>query len=196
MTTIVGVTVALVSGIFGISAHGLATDMGPVSLAQVLTVAGTSAGIGAATAAAARNRFPILTSALGLVIGQSAVHIAMSGGHTHHTSGSHPLGHHVTDPAALRAAMDTAAHDALASATALMTPAMFAAHIAAIGSALLVIAVLAGALAWMSARLMPPLATGHLVAVVGVVLFPRGADAPLKRYLVSRGGTRAPPAVA
>ncbi|WP_259908023.1 hypothetical protein [Dietzia cinnamea] len=43
--------------------------------------------------------------------------------------------------------MDTAAHDALASATALMTPVMLAAHIAAIGSALLVIAVLAGALA-------------------------------------------------
>lgn len=195
MTTIVGVTVALVSGIFGISAHGLATDMGAVSLAQVLTVAVTSAGIGAATAAAARFRFPILTSALGLIIGQGAVHVAMSGGHAHHKSGSHPPGHHVTDPAALRAAMDTAAHDALASATPLMTPAMLAAHIAAIGSALLVIAVLAGATAWMSARMMPLIATAHLVAVV-VVRFPRGADAPLKRYLVSRGGTRAPPAAA
>lgn len=193
MTTTVGVTVALVSGIFGISAHGLATDMGAVSLAQVLTVAAASAGIGAATAAAARYRFPILTSALGLIIGQGAVHVAMSGGHTHHTSSSHPPGHHVTDPAALQAAMDTAAHDALASTTALMTPAMLAAHIAAIGSALLVIAVLAGALAWVSARMMPPVSTAYLV-VVAVGLSPRGADAPLKRYLVSRGGTRAPPA--
>ena len=110
--------------------------------------------------------------------------------------GSHPPGHHGTDPAALRAAMDTAAHDALASATALMTPVMLAAHIAAIGSALLVIAALAGALAWVSARSMPPISTAHLVAVVAVVPVPRGADAPLKRYLVSRGGTRAPPAAA
>ena len=196
MTKIVGVTVALVSGIFGISAHGLAADMGPVSFAQALTVAVTSAGIGAATAAAARYRFPILASASGLITGQGAVHIAMSGGHSHHGSGSHPPGHHGTDPAALRAAMDTAAHDALASATALMTPVMLAAHIAAIGSALLVIAALAGALAWVSARSMPPISTAHLVAVVAVVPVPRGADAPLKRYLVSRGGTRAPPAAA
>ncbi|AWH93492.1 hypothetical protein A6035_16360 [Dietzia lutea] len=196
MTAIVGAIVAMVSGIFGISAHGLATDMGPVSFAQALTVGVTSAGIGAATAAAARYRLPMLTSALGLAIGQGAVHVAMSGGHTHHASVSHPPGHHATDPAALRAAMDTAAHDALASAAALMSPVMLAAHAAAIGSALLVIAVLAGALAWVSARTMPPKSTAHLVAVVAVVLSPRGADAPLKRYLVSRGGTRAPPAAA
>lgn len=196
MTAIVGAIVALVSGIFGISAHGLATDMGPVSVAQALTVGITSAGIGAATAAAARYRLPILTSALGLILGQGAVHVAMSGGHPHHGSVSHPPGHHTTDPAALRAATDAAAHDALASAAALMSPVMVAAHVAAIGSALLVIAVLAGALAWVSARTMPPISTAHLVAVVDVILPPRGADAPLKRYLVSRGGTRAPPAAA
>jgi len=89
--------------------------------------------------------------------------------------------------------MDTAALDPLASAAALMSPVMLAAHVAAIGAALLVIAVLTGALAWLSARTFLPPSTVHLACAVGLLVAPRQVDALLRQYLISRGGTRAPP---
>lgn len=199
VTAVVGMIVAVVSAVFGISAHGLAAplDMGPVTSGQVLMVGAASAGVGAVTAAIARLRSPIITAALGLIAGQGAVHLVVSSGHTHATSGtltasSHALGHHASDAAAVRAAMDSAALDPLASAAALMSPMMLAAHVAAIGAALLTIAVLAGALAWLSARSFLLPVTAHLVVVVSI-LAPHQAGAPLKQYLLSRGGTRAPP---
>lgn len=198
VTAVVGMIVAIVSAVFGISAHGLAAPlgMGPVTSGQVLTVGAASAGVGAVTAAIARLRSPIATAALGLIGGQGAVHLVMSFGHSHATSGaltasSHALGHHASDAAAVRAAMDSAALDPLASAAALMSPMMLAAHVGAIGAALLTIAVLAGALAWLSARTFLPPATAHLVVVY--LLAPHHAGVPLKQYLLSRGGTRAPP---
>lgn len=200
LTAVVGMIVAVVSGVFGISAHGLAVplNMGPVTAGQVLMVGAASAGVGAVTAAAARRRSPLATSAFGLICGQGVVHLVMSAGHSHPTSGAHAAsphspGHHTSDPAALQTAMDTAALDPLASAAALMPPVMLAAHVAAIGAALLVIAVLVGSLAWLSARTFRPPSTAHLACAVVVLVAPRQVDATLGQYLVSRGGTRAPP---
>ena len=192
--------VAVVSGVFGISAHGLAAplDMGPVSAGQVLMVGAASAGVGAVAAAVARHRRPLVASAFGLICGQGVVHLVMSAGHSHPTSGAHAasphsFGHHASDPAALQTAMDTAAFDPVASAAALMSPVMLAAHVAAIGAALVVIAVLAGALAWLSARTFLPPSIVHLACAVVILVAPRQVDATLRQYLVSRGGTRAPP---
>lgn len=193
VTALVGIIVAVVSGVFGISAHGLAAplDMGPVTAGQALLVGAASAGVGAAAAAVSRYRSPLLTAAVGLICGQGAVHLVLSSAHSPHAA-AHSLGHHTGDPAAVRAAMDGAALDSVASAAALLSPAMLAAHIAAIGAALLVVAVLAGALAWVAARVVPLPTPAHLIVVVRL-LAPYHADAPQRRYLLSRGGTRAPP---
>lgn len=192
--------VAVVSGVFGISAHGLAAplDMGPVTAGQVLMVGAASAGVGAVTAAVARHRRPLVASTFGLICGQGLVHLMMSAGHSHPTSEAHAasppsLGHHTADPAALQTAIDTAAFDPVASAAALMSPVMLAAHVAAIGAALLVIAVLAGALAWLSARTFLPPSIVHLACAVVILVAPRQVDARAKKFLISRGGTRAPP---
>ncbi|KAA0918303.1 hypothetical protein FQ137_02775 [Dietzia sp. ANT_WB102] len=194
VTAVVGMVVAVVSGVFGISAHGLAApgDMGPVTAGQLLTVAATSAGVGAVTAALARYRPPIFTAAVGLVCGQGAVHLAMSSGHSHSTGAPHGVGIHTVDPAVVRTAMDDAALDPLASAAALLSPVMVAAHIAAIVFALLVIAVLAGALAWLSARAFPPPVIAHLSTIL-ITRATGRSDTSVKQYLLSRGGTRAPP---
>ena len=57
VTAVVGIVVALVSGVFGISAHGLAAGAaaGPPTTGQILMVAAASAGVGVVTAALARH---------------------------------------------------------------------------------------------------------------------------------------------
>lgn len=191
VTAVVGIVVALVSGVFGISAHGLAAGAaaGPPTSGQILMVAAASAGVGVVTAALARQRSPILTSAAGLVAGQGVVHLVLASGHSHGAAG--PLGHHATNPA-VRAAMDGVNLDPAASASALFTPSMLGAHLAAIVLTLALVAILTGTLSWLAARVMPTPVTAHLV-VVARLLASYDADAPRGRYLLARGGTRAPP---
>jgi hypothetical protein len=199
VTAAVGIVVALVSGVFGISAHGLAAGAAAAapSSGEILAVAAASAGIGAVTAARARHRTPVLTAAAGLIAGQGLVHLVLATGHTHGAAG-HPagatgtLGHHLTDPVAIRAAMDGTGLDPAASATALLTPGMLGAHAAAIVATLALVAILAGTLSWLAARVPSTPATAHLV-VVARLLASYDADAPRGRFLLSRGGTRAPP---
>lgn len=193
VTAVVGIVVALVSGVFGISAHGLAAGAlaGPPTTGQILSVAATSAGIGVVTAAVARRRAPVLTAAAGLIAGQGLVHLVLASGHTHGTAGTTgTFGHHVTDPAALRAAMDGVAP--ASSAAALLTPGMLGAHVAAIATTLALVAILSGTLSWLAARIPPMVATAHLV-VVARLLASYDADTPRGRFLLARGGTRAPP---
>lgn len=192
VTAVVGIVVALVSAVFGISAHGLAAGVaaGPPTAGQVFMVAAASAGIGAVTAATARERSPILTSGAGLLAGQGLVHLVLASGHSHGAAG--PLGHHATDPAAVRAAMDGAGLRPAASAAALLTPSMLGAHLAAIVVTVALVAVLAGTLSWLAARVLPTPETAHLV-VVARLLSSYDADAPRGRFLLARGGTRAPP---
>ena len=195
VTATVGVIVALVSGVFGISAHGLAAGAAalPPTSGDILTVGA------AVTAALARHRPPLLTAATGLLAGQGLVHLVLSTGHTH-TSGvtgaGGALGHHVSDPAAVRAAMD-AAGGATGVGTghmdSLLTPQMFGAHVAAVVLTLVLVAILSRTLAWVAARVVPLLARVHLV-VVGPLLSSYDAHAPRARYLLTGGGTRAPPA--
>lgn len=214
VTAVVGIVVAVVSGVFGISAHGLAAGAaaGAPTPGQILTVAAASAGVGALTAALSRRGAPVLTAAAGLVAGQGLVHLVLAAGHAQpghlHTGTAHagqvatpasagPLGHHATDPAAVRAAMDgQGLADGLGLAGAhsadLMTPEMLAAHLAAIVLTLTLVAVLTGALSWVAARVMTMAETAHLV-VVAALLTSYHADTPRRRFLVSRGGTRAPP---
>lgn len=128
VTSVVGIIVAVVSGGFGISAHGLAAGVAgaggigaaalPPTLGDLLMVGAASAGIGAVTAALARRRPPVLTAAVGLLAGQGLVHLVLSSGHSHAQVGGANTGgviaggalsHHATDPAAVRAAMDASA---------------------------------------------------------------------------------------
>lgn len=212
VTAVVGIVVALVSGVFGISAHGLAAGAaaGPPTSGQVLMVAAASAGVGAATAALARRRPPVLTALGGLIAGQGLVHLVLASGHTHggaahaahaaHAAravggpgGAGSIGHHVTDPAAIRAAMDSAALDAATSVGTLLTPGMLGAHLAAIALTLTLVGILTGTLAWVAARVLPLLlASVHLV-VVEPVRATYDAGVPDDRFLLARGGTRAPP---
>ncbi|MFN3338672.1 MAG: hypothetical protein ACK40Z_03155 [Dietzia sp.] len=203
VTAAVGIVVAVVSAVFGIAAHGLAAGTGAVvpSPGQLLLVAAASAGVGAATAAIARQRSPILMAAAGLIAGQGVVHLVLAPGHTHSATpgSSHAaLGHHVTDPALVRAAMDSAAMGGAAgselaiSPATLLTPGMLGAHLAAIAVTLALVAVLSGTLAWVAARVMPLLGSVHLV-VVAPLVSSYDAGAPRDRFLLARGGTRAPP---
>lgn len=201
VTAAVGIIVALVSGVFGISAHGLAAGAAaiPPTSGDILTVAAASAGIGAVTAAVARHRPPLLTAALGLFTGQGLVHLVLSTGHTHGLGTGH-LGHHGADPAAVRAAIDSAAMNSAAAGSAgtghtasLLTPQMLGAHLAAVVLTLTLVAILTGTLAWVAARVAPMLARVHLV-VVAPLLSSYNAHAPRARYLLNGGGTRAPPA--
>ena len=199
VTAVVGVVVALVSGVFGISAHGLAAGVlaGPPTSGQILSVAAASAGVGAVTAALARHRAPALTAAAGLIAGQGLVHVVLASGHTHGTAGHATgapgvLGHHTTDPEALRAAMDSVGLAPASSVATLLTPAMLGAHVAAIATTLVLVAILSGTLSWLAARVPPLPATAHLVVVARLLA---SYDAhPLRgRFLLARGGTRAPP---
>lgn len=201
VTAAVGIIVALVSGVFGISAHGLAAGTAaiPPTSGDILTVAAASAGIGAVTAVLARHRPPLLTAAVGLLAGQGLVHLVLSTGHTHGLGTAH-LGHHGADPAAVRAAMDSAAMSSAAAGGAgtghmasLLTPQMLAAHLAAVVLTLTLVAILTGTLAWVAARVTPMLARVHLV-VVAPLLSSYNAHAPRARYLLTGGATRAPPA--
>lgn len=199
VTAAVGIVVALVSGVFGISAHGLAAGAlaGPPTSGQILAVAATSAGIGAVAASVARRRAPVLTAAAGLIAGQGLVHLVLATGHPHSTTGyatgaPGALGHHTTDPAALRAAMDGVGLAPASSAEALLTPGMLGAHVAAIVTTLALVAILSGTLSWLAARIPPMVETAHLV-VVARLLASYDADTPRGRFLLSRGGTRAPP---
>lgn len=193
VTAAVGIVVALVSGVFGISAHGLAAGAaaGPPTLGQILTVAAASAGVGAVTAARARQWSPVLTAGAGLVAGQGLVHLVLASGHSHTGHAAGPLGHHVVDPAAVRAAMDS---QGLASAHSadLLTPGMLGAHMAAIVLTLALVAVLTGTLSWLAARVMPMFAVAHLVVVTPLVSS-YDAGTPRDQFLLARGGTRAPP---
>ncbi|MEH6820584.1 MAG: hypothetical protein V7706_11635 [Dietzia psychralcaliphila] len=197
VTAVVGIVVAVVSAVFGIAAHGLAA--GTVAVApspgQILLIAAASAGVGAATAAIARQRSPIPVAGAGLIAGQGVVHLLLAPGHTHSATpgSSHAaFGHHVTDPALVRAAMDGAGSEVVASPATLLTPGMLGAHLAAIAVTLGLVAVLSVTLAWVAARVMPLLATAHLV-VVAPLVSSYDADAPRDRFLLARGGTRAPP---
>lgn len=203
VTAVVGIVVALVSGVFGISAHGLAAGAlaGPPTSGQILAVAAASAGNGVVTAAVARRRAPVLTAAAGLIAGQGLVHLVLAAGHTHGAAGQAvgrttgapgALGHHTTDPAVVRAAMDAVGLAPASSATSLLTPGMLGAHVAAIATTLALVAILSGALSWLAARIPPMVATAHLV-VVARLLAPYDADTPRGRFLLARGGTRAPP---
>ena len=195
VTAVVGIVVALVSGVFGISAHGLAAGAlaGPPTSGQILAVAATSAGIGAIAASVARRRAPVLTAAAGLIAGQGLVHLVLATGHTHGAAGTTGvLGHHATDPAALRAAMDGVGPAPASSAAALLTPGMLGAHVAAIAVTLALVAILSGTLSWLAARIPPMAETVHLV-VVARLLASYDAQTPRGRFLLARGGTRAPP---
>ena len=202
VTALVGVIVAVVSGVFGVSAHGLAAGAGATAPdpGQLLLVLAASAGIGAVTAALARDRAPIAVAAGGLIAGQGLVHLVLASEHGHAaaapgaTAGTAPagFGHHAIDPAAVRAAMDRAALEASSSAAALLTPGMLGAHLAAIVATVAVVAGLSRALAWVAARVMPLLGRVHLVVVARIVSS-YDAAAPRDRFLLGRGGTRAPP---
>ncbi|MEV8221304.1 hypothetical protein AB0P16_02415 [Dietzia maris] len=195
VTAVVGIVVALVSGVFGISAHGLAAGAlaGPPTVGQILALAATSAGIGALAASVARRRTPVLAAAAGLIAGQGLVHLVLASGHTHGAAGTTGvLGHHATDPAALRAAMDGVGPAPASSAAALLTPGMLGAHVAAIATTLALVAILSGTLSWLAARIPPMVETAHLV-VVARLLASYDADTPRGRFLLARGGTRAPP---
>lgn len=195
VTAIVGIVVALVSGVFGISAHGLAAGAlaGPPTVGQILSVASASAGVGVVTAAVARRRTPVLAAAAGLIAGQGLVHLVLASGHTHGAAGTTGvLGHHATDPAALRVAMDGVGPAPASSAAALLTPGMLGAHVAAIATTLALVAILSGTLSWLAARIPPMVETAHLV-VVARLLASYDADTPRGRFLLARGGTRAPP---
>ena len=196
VTAAVGIIVALVSGVFGISAHGLAAGAAaiPPTSGDLLTVAAASAGIGAVTAALARHRPPLLTAAAGLLAGQGLVHLVLSTGHTHGLGTGH-TSHHGADPVAVRAAMDSAFMDGPGTGhmASLLTPQMLGAHLAAVVLTLTLVAILTGTLAWVAARVAPMLARGHLV-VVAPLLSSYDAHAPRGRYLLTGGGTRAPPA--
>lgn len=195
VTAVAGIVVALVSGVFGISAHGLAAGAlaGPPTVGQILSVASASAGVGVVTAAVARRRAPVLTAAAGLIAGQGLVHLVLASGHTHGTAGTTgALGHHTTDPVALRAAMDGIGPAPASSAAALLTPGMLGAHVAAIATTLALVAILSGTLSWLAARIPPMVETAHLV-VVARLLASYDADTPRGRFLLARGGTRAPP---
>ncbi len=202
VTALVGTIVAMVSGVFGISAHGLAAGPGAGSpeTGQILLVVAASAAVGVVTATLARTRAPMAVAASGLIAGQGLVHLALVTGHAHGAAAhSTPtgtaagaIGHHVTDPAAVRAAMDGAALDAATSPAALLSPGMLGAHAAAILATLALVAILSGALAWVAARVTPLPATAHLV-VVAPVIPSYDAAAPRGRFLLGGGGTRAPP---
>lgn len=198
VTAVVGIVVALVSGVFGLSAHGLAAGAlaGPPTSGQILSVAATSAGIGVVTAAVARRRTPVLTAAAGLIAGQGLVHLVLATGHTHDAAGTtgapEALGHHATDPEAVRAAMDGVGLAPASSAAALLTPGMLGAHVAAIATTLVLVAILSGTLSWLAARIPPMVETAHLVVVARLVAS-YDADTPHGRFLLARGGTRAPP---
>lgn len=197
VTAAVGIIVALVSGVFGISAHGLAAGAAalPPTSGDILLVGAASAGIGAVTAAVARTRPPLITSAAGLLAGQGLVHLALFSGHTHtggvgEVGAAGAIGHHVTDLAALRSAVDGAGAGHMES---LLTPQMLGAHVAAVALTLTLVAILSGTLAWVAARVAPLLVRVHLV-VVAPLLASYNAHAPRGRYLLTGGGTRAPPA--
>ncbi len=207
VTAVVGIVVALVSGVFGISAHGLAAGAaaGSPTSGEILMVAAASVGIGAVTAALARRGSLALTAAGGLIAGQGLVHLVLASGHTHGAAGGTAdhaaghagdgvgaLGHHTADPAVVRAAMDGVGLDPVASAAALLTPGMLGAHLAAIVATLTLVAILTGTLSWLAARVLPMPVTAHLV-VVARLLASYDADAPRGRYLLARSGTRAPP---
>ena len=196
VTTLVGMVVAVVSAVFGISAHGMAAGSAaalPTS-GQILMVVGASAGIGAVTADLARRRSPLLPSAAGLLAGQGLVHLVMVSGHAHGGPG-HALGHagHTVDVAALRGAMDGTGMAAAGShADALFTPGMLGAHLGAILVTLAVVAALSATLSWVAAQVAPMLAGAHLVVVDKHL--PRGRIlAADSRYLLSGGPSRAPP---
>lgn len=196
VTAAVGIIVALVSGVFGISAHGLAAGTAaiPPTSGDILTVAAASAGIGAVTAVLARHRPPLLTAAAGLFAGQGLVHLVLSTGHTHGLGTGH-TGHHGADPAAVRAAMDSAGTESAGAGhmASLLTPQMLGAHIAAVVLTLTVVTILTRTLAWVAARVAPLLERVHLV-VVAPLLTSYNALAPRARHLLTGGGTRAPPA--
>lgn len=201
VTGLVGIVVAVVSAVFGIAAHGLAAGTGAAApgAGQVLLVAAASAAVGAAAASIARHRPPMLIAAAGLIAGQGIVHLVLASGHTHPSaSGSAhaALGHHLTDPALVRAAMDGATDGAgsgaVASPATLLTPGMLGAHLAAIALTLALVGILSGTLAWVAARVTPLLGAVHLV-VVAPLVSSYDAGAPREQFLLSRGGTRAPP---
>ena len=196
VTAAVGIIVALVSGVFGISAHGLAAGTAaiPPTSGDILTVAAASAGIGAVTAVLARHRPPLLTAAAGLLAGQGLVHLVLSTGHTHGLGTGH-TGHHGADPAAVRAAMASAGTESAGAGhmASLLTPQMLGAHIAAVVLTVTVVTILTRTLAWVAARVAPLLGRVHLV-VVAPLLTSYNALAPRARHLLTGGGTRAPPA--
>lgn len=216
VSSVAGMVVAVVSAVFGICAHGMAAGTGIAlpSSGQLLFLLAASAGIGAATAALARRRSPVLMAAGGLIVGQGVVHLAMVAGHGGHAGhGSHSgssgqsgpaLGHaaHTPDPDAIRAAMDGAAGTAAGAggaggagshADALLTPGMLGAHIVAVALTLSVVALLSGALAWIAARVARMWEWADLV-VVDTSPAPLGRIvAPDPRFLRASGGTRAPP---
>ena len=218
VTAAVGIVVALVSGIFGISAHGLAAGLAAGSSAvapgsgDLLLVGGASVGIGAVTAALARHRPPLVTAGVGLLSGQALVHLILSAGHNHGGAGhggagyggagyggaghvgQSPLTHHAADPNAVRAAMDLGAAAPAGHFASLLTPAMLGAHVAAVLVTLALVAVLSRTLAWVAARVTPLLAAVHLV-VVAPLLATYDGHASRARYFLTGGGTRAPPAL-
>lgn len=197
VSSLVGIIVAVVSGVFGISAHGLAAGTGAAlpGSGQVLLVLAASAGIGAATASLARRRSPVVLTAAGLLAGQGVVHLILASGHSHGSAAHTHLAGHSVDAAAVRRAMDGANVGGTAASghvDSLLTPGMLGAHLAAIAITLTVVAILTGTLAWVAARVQPLMATAHLVVVDLVVSRGRIA-APDARYLLSGGETRAPP---
>lgn len=196
MTTAAGILVAVVCAVFGIGAHGLAAgmDLARLDTGQALLAMGVSAAVGAAVARLARRRSPLLLSGTGMLAGQGLIHLVLSAGHAHaDTHGAHPVGrapHGGSMPAALDGTESAAV--GATHVDSLLTPTMLGAHLAAIGLTVALVALLIAVLEWGAAR-MPTLPTRTPIAVGGPPRVHDTAPAPDARYLLSAGGTRAPP---
>lgn len=191
---VAGVVVAAVAGVFGICAHGLAaTGSAVVPDGPTTLVALTGAALVGALTAALGRRLPLPPVAgAGLLLGQLVVHLVLAGHHRGHAGGAH-TGHlaGAQQGLAVRLAMDGAAPEA---SPFHMSPRMAGAHLAAAAVTVLLLALVAGALAWVGSRIVTPLRRTRGRRETAVPHPVDGRVVPTAAHLVSGGGTRAPPA--
>lgn len=201
MASICGVVVAVVSGVTGVVAHGMASDH-PMALTSqsALAVLVACGAVGFGTARLIARCHPGLAVTGGLVAAQGAVHYALHWTHGSHASGhgGHPsLGHeaHLLYTPAERARIVQEAMEAGAGAPhGGMTWSMLAAHVGATLVAGGALALIAAMLGWLSAR-------AERLAVPEVVVYERltlplpsvEPRAFVSHHLVSRGAVRGPP---
>lgn len=183
VTTAIGTLVATICVVFGIGAHGLAAgmDLARLDTGQGLLAMGVSAAIGATVAELARWWSPLFLAGSGLFAGQVLIHLVLSIGHGHHGGTMRtPVG--ITEHASVGAA----------HVQSLLTPTMLSAHLAAIALTVVLVTLLIAVLDWGAARLLP-LPTRTPAIGVRIPGGHRTDQAPDGRYLLSAGGTRAPP---